>query len=116
MFLFIARRMSSFIGCTGFSTCAAISPPRTGSVSIKQPDLDEHRSLVPVDVLVSHLVALELHDGDHRDRHALAGRRDAGQKPVEADGVRESQDQFIDDPALPDGPRDGNRLGVRWEL
>src|SRR5262249_36559033 len=32
-----ARRMSSFIGCVGSSTCAAISPPRTGRVRSTRP-------------------------------------------------------------------------------
>ena len=29
--------MRSFIGCVGLSTCAAISPPRTGSVRSSRP-------------------------------------------------------------------------------
>src|SRR6516164_6902474 len=32
-----ARRMGSFIGWVGLSTCAAISPPRTGSVRSSRP-------------------------------------------------------------------------------
>src|SRR5215472_8490354 len=55
--------------------------------AINEADLDEERSLVPVDVLVRDLVGFELHDGDHRDLHWFAGRRDPGQKPVHADRV-----------------------------
>src|SRR5215468_2036464 len=32
-----ARWISSFIGCVGFNTCAAVSPPRTGSVRSSRP-------------------------------------------------------------------------------
>jgi hypothetical protein len=55
--------------------------------SIEEADLDENRSLVPVQVLVRDLVAFEAHDGDERDLHAISGWRDARQKPVHADRV-----------------------------
>jgi hypothetical protein len=84
--------------------------------SIEEADLDENRSLVPVQVLVRDLVAFEAHDGDERDLDAFSGWRDAGQKPVHADRVSEAHNQFVDDLALPDRPRDGNDLDVRREL
>src|SRR5687767_4738100 len=45
------------------------------ALRFEQADLHEHRRLVPVDVLVRDLVALEAHDGDQRDFDALSGRR-----------------------------------------
>ena len=63
-----------------------------GKCSIEEADLDEHRSLVPVQMLVRDLVALELHDDDEGQLHASSGRRDAGQEPVQADRVREACD------------------------
>jgi hypothetical protein len=45
---------------------------------VEEADLDEHRSLVPVKVLVRQLVALELHDDHERHLHALSGRLDPG--------------------------------------
>src|SRR5262245_18290612 len=74
--------------------------------SIEEVELDEQRSLVPVEVLVHDLVAFEPDDGHERDLHVLPGGRDAGEKPVHASRVSEANDQLIDDLALPYGPRD----------
>jgi arylsulfatase len=38
-------------------------------------------------VLVRQFVALELHDDNERHLHALAGRRDAGQQPSQANDL-----------------------------
>ena len=76
----------------------------------------QYRSLVPVQVLVGDLVAFKLDDGDERELHPLAGRWDAGQKPVHADRVSEASDELVDDLVLPDGPRDGHDLDVRRQL
>ena len=39
---------------------------------IQQPDLHQHRSLIPVDVLVVELVAAEIDDRDERDLDVFA--------------------------------------------
>jgi len=75
-----------------------------GKRSIEEVELDEQRSLVPVEVLAHDLVAFEPDDGHERDLHALSGRRDAGQKPVHASRVSEANDQLIDDLTLSYGP------------
>src|SRR5262245_31036489 len=72
--------------------------------AIEEVELDEQRSLVPVEVLAHDLVAFEPDDGHHRDLHALSGRRYSGQKPVHAGRVGEADDQLIDDLALSYGP------------
>src|SRR5262249_3891841 len=76
----------------------------TRGASIDQTELDEHRRLVPVQVLVRDLVAFELDDGNERDFHAPSGRCDPRQKPVHADRVREANDHLVDEPVLPDRP------------
>src|SRR5215472_10613849 len=85
-----------------------------GKSSIEDTDLNEQRCLIPIQMLMRDLVAFELDDGDERNFHPLSRRRDAGKKPVHADRVREAKNQLIDNLALPDRPRDGNDLDVRW--
>ncbi len=87
-----------------------------GKCSIDEVELDEQRSLVPVEVLAHDPVAFEPDDGHDRNLHALSGRRDAGQKPVHANRVSEANDQLIDDLALSDGPRDRDYFDVRRQL
>src|SRR5262249_39486548 len=87
-----------------------------GQRSIDKAELDEHRGLIPVQMLVRDLVTRKLDDGDERELHAVSGRRNAGQEPIHADRVSEANNQLIDHSALPDGPRDGNDLGVGRDL
>ena len=49
-------------------------PAGNAERSTEEADLDEHRSLVPVQVLVRQLVAFELHDDDERQLHTYSGR------------------------------------------
>ena len=49
--------------------------------------LDEHRRLVPREVLVGDLAVAEPDDSDGGDLHAIPDRRDAGQNPVHPDEV-----------------------------
>ena len=51
-----------------------------GECSIKQADLDEHRSLVPIQVLVGDLIALEVHDDGEREFN----RRTIPRNPIAA--------------------------------
>ena len=56
-----------------------------GKRSLEQAGLDEHRGLIPADVLVRRPVAFKLNDRDDRNFHAFSSRRNARQKPVDAD-------------------------------
>src|SRR5262249_18458431 len=84
--------------------------------SIEQIELDEDRRLVPIQVLVHDLVAVEPDEGDERTFDVLAGRGNAGQQPVHAGRVSESNDQLVDDLVMTDGPRDGEDLDVQRQL
>src|SRR6185437_4361697 len=57
------------------------------TLRIEQADLHQHRCLIPVDVLMRDLVSDESHDGDQRNLDLPAGRRNAGQQPVDLAGV-----------------------------
>jgi hypothetical protein len=74
--------------------------PANGKRSIDEADLDEHRRLVPVQMLVRDLVAFELDDGDKRELHALAGR---ATRPCPM--VRETGTTVLVGRADPGGPR-----------
>src|SRR5215813_14786567 len=78
--------------------------------SIEHIELDEDGRLVPVQVLVHDLVAVEPDDGDERNFDVLASRGNAGQQPVHAGRVSESNDHLVDDLVTTDGPRDGEDL------
>src|SRR5262245_7314003 len=71
---------------------------------IQQAELDQHGSLVPIDMFVGQLAFSETNDGRERDLNPLSRRRDPRQHPVHADGVRELEDHFIDQLIRADGP------------
>src|SRR5215813_1387208 len=75
-----------------------------GQRAIEEAELDEHRSLVPVEMLAHDLVAFEPDDGHDRDVYALSGRSNSRQEPVHAGRVSEANDQLIDELILSDGP------------
>src|SRR4051794_19455601 len=64
---------------------------------IEQPDLDEHARLVPVDVLVRDLVAVDADHGAKRELDPLPRRWDAGEQPVDLGGVRECDHELVDE-------------------
>ena len=89
----------------------------TGKISrVEQADLREQRRLIPVDVLVGELVALELRHDAERQPHVPARRSDARQQLIHRDVVREREDELVDHLLVADRPRDGRDLDVRGPL
>src|ERR1043166_1954356 len=90
---------------------------RYGQISgIQQSNLNQHRSLVPVDMLVSKLVVSESDDCDQWNLHPSAGRRNSRQHPIHRDGVGELEYHFVDDLVVSNSSRDWCHLRVRWHL
>ena len=58
----------------------------------------------------------EMNDHDQRHLDSPPGGGDARQHPIHADGVRELEDELIDESIGSDGARDGSHLGVRGHL
>src|SRR5438093_11690489 len=56
---------------------------------IEQSNLNQHRCLVPVNVLVSQLAISESNDSDQRHLHAFSGRINSRQHPIHLDAVSE---------------------------
>jgi hypothetical protein len=81
---------------------------------IEQSQLHKHAGLIPVDVLMHKLVALELHDRDRRNLHGAPGGFDPGQHPVHHRGVGETHDELVDNGTLADGAADGHQFEVWW--
>jgi hypothetical protein len=79
---------------------------------IEEPDLHEHRGLIPVDVLVGDLAILESHHHDGRDPHPPAGRRDPGEHERDLAVVRELEDEFVDHALGGYRPRDRSQVRV----
>src|SRR5258708_35541490 len=71
---------------------------------VEQADLDEHARLVPVDVLVRDLVAVDLDDGHESELDGLARRLHAGEQPVDRGRVREPDHELVDELVGSDGP------------
>src|ERR1700746_2604993 len=63
---------------------------------IDQPELRQHRGLVPIDVLVSELAVAEMNDDNQRDLDSLSGGCYPGQHPVHLDRMGEAHDHFVD--------------------
>src|SRR5919199_683117 len=80
---------------------------------IDKTHLDQHRGLVPVDVLVGYLPIPKLDYDHHRDLDPFPGRGNAWQQPVHLDGVGEPVDQLVYYSVIADGARDRDDLGIR---
>src|ERR1700720_3107589 len=82
----VARNVWQPIGAVMPAALARARASRNRSVSIgaadrqrrriDQPELRQHRGLVPVDVLVSELAVAEMNDDNQRDFDPLSGGRD----------------------------------------
>ncbi len=69
---------------------------------IEQAELNEHRRLIPIDMLVRELAVAEVDDHDRRDFDMFVGGRNAGEHPIHRDGMSELEDELIDDAILAD--------------
>src|ERR1700678_3415527 len=76
---------------------SGLGPRYRQSARVEQAELNQHRSLVPVNMLVYQLVALELDDGHRGDFHGPTGRRNSRQHPIDHRGMREVDDEFVHD-------------------
>src|SRR5439155_14616812 len=95
------------------STC---HPCRCRGIGIEEPELNEHRCLVPVEVFVRDLVLSEVDDADDRDFDPLACRRNAWQHPLHGYAVGELVDCLFNQPIVANGLRYQNGLHVGWYL
>src|ERR1051325_11017858 len=80
---------------------------------IEQPELDEHRGLVPINMLVIQLAVPEAHDYDQGDFDSPTSRRDTGQHPIHFDAVGEFDDHLIDKLVGPDRAGNGGSFPYR---
>src|SRR5262249_41052142 len=88
-------------GTAAAGPASALSTSRTWHAHPSdQPDLAQHRGVVPVDALARQLVAAELHHHHHVDVHGLVRRLDARQEPVHPLAVREAEAQLVHELAL----------------
>src|SRR5437016_12949468 len=84
--------------------------------SIEQPELNQHGSLVPVNVLVGQFAFSEPNDRHQWHFNSLSRGSKAWQHPVHPDGMREFKYHFIYQLIVADGPRDGGHLRVGRHL
>src|SRR5262249_32314528 len=80
---------------------------------IEEADLHEHTRLIPYDVLVGDLVAFDADDYDEHRLDPFPGWLESGQHPVHFAGVRERDNELIDEPFLRIGSRDPFERDVR---
>src|SRR5438128_6605526 len=84
--------------------------------SIEQPELNQHGSLVPVNVFVGQFAFSESNDRHQWHFNSLSRRSNAWQHPVHPDGMRELKYHFIYQLIVADGPRDGGHLRIGRHL
>src|SRR5207249_9568440 len=83
---------------------------------IEQPKLNQHGSLVPVNMLVGQFAFSESNDRHQWHFNSLSRRSNAWQHPVHPDGMRELKYHFIYQLIVADGPRDGGHLRIGRHL
>jgi hypothetical protein len=80
---------------------------------IEQPGLNEHRGLIPVDVLVRNLAAFKLHHDYVRQHDLLAGWLDTREREVNDAVMGKRENQFVNHLVLADRPGDALDARVR---
>src|SRR4051794_38906969 len=88
--LFTASKLEQALGLLGARN-------RKGG-GVEEAQLDEQRGLIPVDVFVGDLVALEPHHDDRGDARPSSCRGDPGQHERDLGVVRELEDELVDPP------------------
>src|SRR5438034_6652838 len=83
---------------------------------IEQPKLNQHRSLVPVNMLVGQFAFSESNDRHQWHFNSLSRRSNAWQHPVHGDGMGELEHHFIYELIVADGPGDGSHLRIGRHL
>src|SRR5205809_4264063 len=83
---------------------------------IEQPKLNQHGSLVPVNMLVGQFAFSESNDRHQWHFNSLSRRSNAWQHPVHPDGMRELKYHFIYELIVADGPGDGGHLRIGRHL
>ena len=79
---------------------------------VKHTDLDEDRSLIPINPLAGDLIALELHD-DHKWNFDLAmGGPNPRKHPIHLDVMGERKNEFIHQPIVPYRPGEETESGI----
>ena len=77
--------------------------------------MNQHTSLIPIDVLVGNLAVLESNHNSHCQFHTLPCRCDTRKEPINRLGVGETDEEFLDDAILADGTLHARHLHVGWE-
>ena len=83
---------------------------------IEKPNLHQHRSLIPVDVLVGKLPIAKVDNYHQRALHPLTCGSNSRKHPVHFDGVRKAKNHFVHQPLRPDRSGHRNDLRVRRHL
>src|SRR5713101_7488665 len=74
-------------------------------LGVEQPELNQDRRLVPINVFVGQFAITESNNRDERDLDALSRWSNAGQHPVHADGMRELKNHFVHELIVANGSR-----------
>src|SRR5260370_10388457 len=81
---------------------------------IKQAKLNQHRSLVPVDMLVRQLIPFKLDNGYCRDFHHAPCRCNSRQHPIDLRSMRKADDEFVYDGVPTNGTANRRQTEVGW--
>src|SRR4051794_35804880 len=85
-------------------------PPLSEVPWDRAADLDEHRGLIPIDVLVRDLAVLETDDNHQSSFNPAISRRNSRQHPIHFDAMCELEAHSLNKLVRSDRPRPGDDL------
>ena len=83
---------------------------------IEDPQLREHRCLIPIEPLIGDLAAFKLNDQRHGKFDASIRGRHAGKHPIHLQRMRKANDELFDDPIAAEGFRQRSEFPIRRDI
>ena len=80
---------------------------------IEDPQLREHRCLIPIEPLIGDLAAFKLNDQRHGKFDASIRDWYAGKHPIHPQRMRKANHELFDDPIAAKGLRQGDEFEIR---
>src|ERR1700737_4510143 len=83
---------------------------------IQDPQLREHRGLIPIETLVGDFAGLKLNDAHHGELDPSTRGRQARQHPIHIERMREADYKLFDNPIVAEDLRQGSEFEIRWDV
>ena len=83
---------------------------------MRDSQLGEHCSLIPIETLAGHFAGLELNDTHESELGFSTGGRHARKHPIHVKRMGKANHELLDDPVVAEGLRQRGEFEIRWDF